>query len=154
VIWNPFKKKYIEMIEKVQKRFLRYLNYLRYNTFTHSGNYVNYNSLLHNFEFQKLCVSRKQQDLLFLHVIINKGEIISVTSRICLNVPNSKVRHKRTFHLTKVKSDCCKNAPLHRICNCFNTICNDLNLFDQLGQFLLAVDENIVPLSLTSLCYK
>jgi hypothetical protein len=146
VIWNPYTKKYSEIIEKIQKRFLRHMYYIRYRVYPIMENHIKYDNLLEMFHVHKLFDRRILNDLLFLHDVINKGECGPLLNRFNFHVPTKMGRNIMTFYVMKVNSEYCKNSPINRLCTTFNRYCNDINLYQDRNKFLKEIIEKIIIL--------
>jgi hypothetical protein len=112
----------------VQSKFLRYL-YWKVNRLYPIDK--SYTELLSHFSFDSLEDRRMLQGFAYLHRLINGLTDNSwLLSYINFYVPAVRFRCKRLFFIPRLYSNQHGNSPLYRICSKFNTILNQLNIFN------------------------
>lgn len=126
IIWSPYYKVYIDLIEKVQKKFLRYLYFKKY------GIYPSYEpslTLRKEFGFMELEKRRTLLLSLFIHkLILNLIDSPTFLQKLSFYVPQYTHRRVPLFLPNIAKTNYILNSPLHRISTTMN-ILSDIDIF-------------------------
>lgn len=125
-IWNPYYTYQKLIIEKIQKKCLRYCFFKKHNI-KFEGTYP---ELLQQFSAESLEKRRFIQQNMFLYKIVN--DIIkdsNLLQNLNFNVPAANLRRPLTFTYKCPKTNYQMNSPLVRMCNAYNNIEVDIDIF-------------------------
>lgn len=129
VIWSPHYQCHVYSLEKIQNRFLRYVHFK--NTGQYDWN-IPKNHILEFCNLQTLEKRRQINNILYLykllHADVDDSDFLSLIS---LNVPSHSTRSLNTFYISGTPhTNIHLNSPLYKICNSYNTIQTNCDIFD------------------------
>lgn len=125
LVWNPFYKKYTEILEKIQAKFLKSMHYrcclCR----------LPYDQLLKKYKLITLEARRSQLEAMFVYDLWhNKFDCPSLVNQVCYGVPN-KTHYRnipKFFATSRCRTNAGKRSPLHRILTSYNDLFNAIDI--------------------------
>lgn len=128
-IWNPFYKKYIDVIDKVQYKFLKFINFK-----IHKNSRLPYNNLLKKYSLTTLEKRRSFLDAMLLHGLCNnKFDCVQLVNSIKYVVPRNANRRETRAYRLFAESPCRTNAgfrnPLRRLLASYNQNFTAIDIF-------------------------
>ena len=128
IIWHPIYQVGVDLLESVQRRFVKYLAFRQDGTYPARG--TPQSLLLGRFSLISLDDRRKMMAICFLYKLINnKIDCISLLNQLTFCVPRQNSRHPSTFYCERPNNNILTRSPLYFMCNLFNNIGNDIDLF-------------------------
>ena len=124
VVWSPYLKSHVRAIEKVQRKFTRFL----YRKFQYP--YQEYEDRLTSLELESLCNRRQLIDLKMLYKIVNGNVVTNCISDFTMRINRKNVRNMNLFGIKKYNTEYCKNSPVPRLMNLYNSLFKSENLFN------------------------
>jgi hypothetical protein len=127
-VWNPYYKKYSDIIEAVQKKFLNTMNYRCYR------NRLPYQQLLHKYTLIELSSRRMLLETIVLYGLCNNQfDCIALNNKLSYKVPNHCIQREARPHQLFVTGRCRTNAgeraPLRRLVYNNNVHFNHIDIF-------------------------
>lgn len=127
-IWNPYYKKYIDLIENVQLRFLRAMHFRCHRT------YLSYDQLLSRYKLLTLSSRRKQLEAMALYNIVNGNfDCIDLNNVLCYAVPRTvhrrQVRVGTLFAIGTCRTNTGQRSPIRRMAASYNKEFQHLDIF-------------------------
>lgn len=127
-IWNPYFKKYINMIERVQRKFLRSVHF-KFFKFS-----LSYPQLLEKYKILSLQSRRQLLEAMTLYGIChNKFDCNQLTNSLCYLVPRTvhrrAVRVRRLFAMRTNRTISGSRSPLYRLVETYNGTFVDVDIF-------------------------
>ena len=147
MVWDPFYKCHIDLVESVQRRFLKYLHFRKHRSYPPRG-YPQID-LINEFDFLTLDVRRKFFDLKFLIKILNGVlDMDQVYFKLAFVTREVNTRQKQLFKIPYARTNLLIKSPLVRMCHLANNL---LPVFDitnvKIGEFkLISVGQLLVSL--------
>ena len=128
LIWCPFYKKDISLVERVQGRYLKFMYFKMHRTYPNRD--INYTELLQQFDETSLNLRRSILGLTFLHGLINnKIDAIELLSFLNFKIPTFQARKSVTFCNPIPHTNILLSSPINRMCNDFNLIADKCDIF-------------------------
>lgn len=125
-IWSPYYIYQKITIEKIQKKCLKICYFKKYKI-KFEGDYQ---ELLEEFNALSMEKRRFIQQNMFLYKIVNNIITDSkLLENLDFNVPTINLRNSITFRFKCPRTNYQSNSPLVRICNTFNKIRADIDIF-------------------------
>lgn len=128
-VWNPFYKKYAEMVENVQYKFLRAMHYRCHKS------YLTYSQLLSKYKLLSLSSRRNYLEAAVLYKIVrNKFNCTNLNSMICYAVPRTihrrQVRAGTLFALNTCRTNSGLRSPVRRMVDTYNRTFVNIDIFN------------------------
>ena len=138
VIWSPYTRNHIDAIEKVQRKFTRFVYYKFHYP------YQDYEHRLLTLGLQSLKKRRQLTDFKCLHKIVNGTIITNCLSDIVMRNNRKNVRNMDLFGVRKFNTEHCKNSPIPRMLNSYNSLFKGENYFNvSINEFMKIVSFKI-----------
>lgn len=128
IIWSPYYACHVASIERVQRIFLKYLWYRQFGIYPHRG--FNQDVLLSHFHLISMARRHNYLSVLFLFKILSGiFSCISVLQNLDIHIPRISARAARTFYLPWPRTNNFYSSPLYKICETYNNIQQDIDIF-------------------------
>lgn len=121
IIWYPFYRTHIDLVESVQRRFLKFLSYRADGYYPPRG--YNHSFLLQRFNFDSLHTRRVLASLSLLFKLFhNRIDSASMLNMFDLRVPRLGSRDHCMFYCHNVRTNLGKKSPVYVMSINFNQI--------------------------------
>lgn len=118
IIWNPYHKTKIDLIERIQKKFFKYLT-RKFDKI--DPTFIPYTALLKKYEADSLTARRTCADATYIYKVLNGQEDNPIfLSKLNFNVPQITTRKSHLFYQQKSRIDISKNSPINRMTTILN----------------------------------
>lgn len=127
-VWNPVYEVHSNRLERIQKRFLYHVAYNDNKCRVLDS----YSSRLQYYRMTPLHTRRKAADVVFLYKIVSGLiDCPELLNRLKFSVPraSSRLHNRHTFKLPQSKTNLGQHSPIYRMCNSYNKIDHDYDLF-------------------------
>lgn len=129
LIWCPSYDIHIKNLEAVQRRFVKLLWFRSDGTYPTIG--FPQNDLLKRYSMSTLEDRRIYFSQVFLFKSLNNDfDVPDIISKLNFHVPRLTSRTTQVFYLPTPHTNILKDSPLFTICNNFNNLCSDLDIFN------------------------
>lgn len=121
LIWSPYYRNSIDLLESVQRRFLKYAHLKCFGFYPERG--VDQKYLLETFNYEALQVRRDCSALSYLYKLLHNATTCpEILTKVQFHVPRLCIRHSVTFHNPIPRTNLLLNSPVFVMCSVFNKI--------------------------------
>lgn len=128
IVWEPCYEVHIDHIERVQRRFLKFLSFKSTGVYPYIG--FPHDVLLRLHNSHSLQARRQFKLLSFLHGLL-EGRIncTVILDMLQYNTPRPASRKADFFYLPTPRTNKLKFSPLYRLCDAYNRIHSQIDIF-------------------------
>lgn len=128
LVWNPHYQVHIDKLESVQRKFLKLLYFRENGIYPEVG--IPHLDLLKEFLLSSLVNRRNKVAIAFLmNLLRNVIDFQYFVQKISFHVPRPAARVNELIYLPYTRTNALKYSPFHSICACYNSICNEIDIF-------------------------
>lgn len=128
LVWSPYYRKYIDILEKVQCKFLKATHYRCFRST------LTYSDLLNYYKLTDLRSRRTFLETIFLYDICNnRYDCLDISNKLCYIVPRTvirrEVRARPLFAVPSCRTNAGVRAPMRRLAQNYNTYFSNIDLY-------------------------
>lgn len=128
VAWSPGYEAHVRNIENIQRRLMKFLSFKTDGFYPAIG--ASQDQLLERWSLKSLEHRRNYHMCMFLFNVVNsKIDCPEILDLINFRVPSVTTRNRATFYLPRARTNAMNFSPLSKMCQSFDNLCSDIDIF-------------------------